>query len=82
MAGLVSGDAFSTSGDQIGLPPGELLKLRGTDFAMPGSFTLSYSHAAVRIVSPKNRQQFGEQHFVNRYNPNAIERLRLWEWVL
>lgn len=35
------------------LRPGELLRLKDTDFALPGDFALSQSHAAIRIVSPK-----------------------------
>lgn len=58
------------------LRPGELFRLRGTDFALPGDFSLSQHHAAVRIVSPKNRRQFGEEQFVALQNPNTIAWLR------
>ena len=54
------------------LRPGELLRLRGTDFALPGEFSLSQSHAAIRIISPKNRRQFGNEQFVPLQNPNTI----------
>lgn len=58
------------------LRPGELLKLRCADFALPGSFTLNHSKAAVRIISPKNRRQFGDQQFVHLSHPNTIAWLR------
>lgn len=58
------------------LRPGELLRLRGADFALPGDFSLSQSHAAIRIVSPKNRRQFGDEQFVALQNPNTIAWLR------
>lgn len=58
------------------LRPGELLRLKGADFALPGDFSLSQNHAAVRIVSPKNRRQFGDEQFVALQNPNTIAWLR------
>lgn len=59
------------------LRPGELLKLKHSDFSFPGSFTNSHSHASIRVAAPKNRRQFGEQQFVTLGNPSAIEWLRL-----
>lgn len=58
------------------LRPGELLRLKGTDFALPGDFSLSQDHAAIRIISPKNRRQFGDEQFVTLRNPNTIAWLR------
>eukprot|EP00438_Fugacium_kawagutii_P016097 Skav225960 [mRNA] locus=scaffold6030:92380:95743:- [translate_table: standard] len=58
------------------LRPGELLRLKGSDFALPGEFSLSQNHAAVRIISPKNRRQFGDEQFVTLKNPNTIAWLR------
>lgn len=58
------------------LRPGELLRLKGTDFALPGDFSLSQNHAAIRIVSPKNRRQFGDEQFVGLQNPNTIAWLK------
>ena len=58
------------------LRPGELFKLRWNDFALPGSFSMSQSHAALRIISPKNRRQFGDEQFVILQNPNTIEWIR------
>lgn len=55
------------------LRPGKLFKLRWNDFVLPGSFSMSRSHAALRIVSPKNRRQFGDEQFVTLQNPNTIE---------
>ena len=61
------------------LRPGELLKLQWNDFSLPGSFTLGQQHAAVRIISPKNRRQFGAQQFVILKNPSTIYWIRaLW----
>lgn len=54
------------------LRPGELLQLQHSDFALPGSFSLGQNLAAIRVVSPKNRRQFGEQQFVTLSNPNCI----------
>ena len=54
------------------LRPGELMKLCWEDFALPDSFTLGQRHAAVRIISPKNRRQFGAQQFVALKNPSVV----------
>lgn len=58
------------------LHPGELLKLRHSDFALPGSFSLSQSQAAIRMEAPKNRRQFGQQQFVSLKNSNVIAWIR------
>ena len=58
------------------LRPGELLKLRHSDFALPGSFSLSQSQAAIRIEAPKNRRQFGQQQFVSLQDANVIAWVR------
>ena len=58
------------------LRPGELVKLCHTDVCLPGSFTLCQNHAALRVVSPKNRRQFGEHQFVLLKHANAVEWLR------
>ena len=39
---------------------------------LPGSFTLCFDHAAIRVSSPKNRRQFGDQQFVLLKHPNAV----------
>lgn len=54
------------------LRPGELMKLKHNDFAMPGQFNLSNSKVAIQVTSPKNRRQFGDSQFVCLQNPNAI----------
>ena len=59
------------------LRPGELLKLRHADVCLPGSFTLCQNHAALRVMSPKNRRQFGEHQFVLVKHSNTVEWLRL-----
>lgn len=56
--------------------PGELLKLKHSDFSMPGNFTFSQPFAAIRVASPKNRRQFGLEQFVLLRNPCTVERLR------
>lgn len=58
------------------LRPGELFRLKGSDFALPGDFSLSQNHAAIRIISPKNRRQFGDEQFVTLKNPNTMAWLR------
>lgn len=54
------------------LRPGELMKLKHSDFALPGQFNLSNSMAAIQITAPKNRRQFGDHQFVSLKNPNTI----------
>ena len=54
------------------LRPGEILRLRHSDIAMPNNFVLCEKHAAIRIVSPKNRRQFGDNQSVLLRNRNAI----------
>ena len=54
------------------LRPGEILRLCHSDIAMPNNFVLCEKHAAVRILSPKNRRQFGDSQFVLLKNRNAI----------
>ena len=54
------------------LRPGELMKLKHSDFAMPGQFNLSNSKVAIQVTSPKNRRQFGDSQFVCLQNPNTI----------
>lgn len=56
--------------------PGELLKLRHSDFSLPGDFTFSQPFAAIRIANPKNRRQFGLEQFVLLRNPCTIQKLR------
>lgn len=58
------------------LRPGELLRLKGVDFALPGVFSLSQSQAAIRVVAPKNRRQFGAEQFVTLSNQNTIAWIR------
>ena len=58
------------------LRPGELLRLRHSDFSMPGDFSLGQNHGAVRIVAPKNRRHFGMEQFVMVKHPNVIMHLR------
>lgn len=58
------------------LRPGELFKLLWSDLALPGEFSLSQAQAALRVVSPKNRRQFGDEQFVSLSNQNTIEWLR------
>ena len=58
------------------LRPGELLRLKGNDFALPGEFSLSQSRAAIRVISPKNRRQFGAEQFVSLSNANTIAWIR------
>ena len=58
------------------LRPGEIFKLLWSDLALPGDFCLSQAHAAIRVVSPKNRRQFGNEQFVSLTNGNTIEWLR------
>ena len=58
------------------LRPGELFRLKHSDFAFPGMFFLSQAHAAVRVVSPKNRRHLGAEQFVALKNPNSIAWLR------
>ena len=59
------------------LRPGEICKLRHTDFAMPGELSMGSGQAAVRVTSPKNRRQFGGQQFVSLSHPNVIAWLNL-----
>ena len=59
------------------LRPGELCRLRHSDFAMPGDLSVGRSNTAVRIISPKNRRQFGEQQFVTMVHPNVVLWLRM-----
>ena len=54
------------------LRPGEILRLCHADIALPNNFVLCEKHAAVRILSPKNRRQFGDSQFVLLKNRNAI----------
>lgn len=54
------------------LRPGEIFRLRHSDIAMPNNFVLCEKHAAIRIISPKNRRQFGDSQFVLLRNRNAI----------
>lgn len=54
------------------LRPGEILRLCHSDIALPNNFVLCEKHAAVRILSPKNRRQFGDSQFVLLKNRNAI----------
>ena len=54
------------------LRPGELINLAHSDIALPGTFVTSQRHAALRVVSPKNRRQFGEHQFVLLKHSNAI----------
>lgn len=54
------------------LSPGELINLVHADIALPGTFVTSQRHAALRVVAPKNRCQFGEHRFVLLKNSNAI----------
>ncbi len=58
------------------LRPGELLKISLSDISLPEDLSLSQGQAAIRIVSPKNRRQFGEFQFVSLKNPSTIARLR------
>ena len=58
------------------LRPGELLRLRHKDIAMPSSFVLCEQHVAFKIVSPKNRRQFGDNQFVLLKNRNCIAWLK------
>lgn len=58
------------------LRPGELMRLRHSDFAMPGDFSLGQTHGAVRNVAPKNRRHFGAEQFVMVKHPNVIMHLR------
>ena len=58
------------------LRPGELMKLQCSDVALPGSFTLNHAKAAIRIISPKNRRQFGNEQFVHLAHPHTIAWLR------
>ncbi len=58
------------------LRPGELFRLCPGDFALPGSFSLSQDRAAIRIISPKNRRQFGDSQFVTLLNPSCIAWIR------
>ena len=54
------------------LRPGELMRLTHADIALPGSFVVCEQHAAIRILSPKNRRQFGESQFVLVKNSNTV----------
>ena len=54
------------------LRPGEIFRLKHCDVAMPSGLTLCEQHAAIKIVSPKNRRQFGESQFVLLCNRNTI----------
>ena len=58
------------------LRPGEILRLRHCDVALPTGFVLCDPHAALKIVSPKNRRQFGESQFVLVKNRNTIHGLK------
>ena len=58
------------------LRPGELFRLCPLDFSLPGSFSLSQNRAAIRIISPKNRRQFGDSQFVSLLNPSSIAWIR------
>lgn len=58
------------------LRPGELFRLCPLDFSLPGSFSLSQNRAAIRIISPKNRRQFGDSQFVTLLNPSSIAWIR------
>lgn len=58
------------------LRPGELCKLKHSDFVLPDDFALGQAQAAIRIVAPKNRRQFGAEQFVTLKNPNVICGLR------
>ena len=58
------------------LRPGELLRIGVSDISLPEDLSLSQGQAAIRIVSPKNRRQFGEFQFVSLRNPSTIARLR------
>lgn len=59
------------------LRPGELCRLRHSDFALPGDLSVGRVNTAVRIISPKNRRQFGEQQFVTMMHPNVVLWLRM-----
>ena len=54
------------------LRPGELMRIHHSDVSLPGSFIMCERHAAIRIVSPKNRRQFGENQFVLVKHENCI----------
>ena len=58
------------------LRPGELCKLKHSDFALPDDFALGQAQAAIRITAPKNRRHFGAEQFVTLKNPNVICGLR------
>ena len=73
------------------LRPGELLRLTHEDISLPGSFIMTRSHGALRITSPKNRRQFGENQFVLVKHENTLAWLArvhdknsinkaLWKW--
>ncbi len=59
------------------LRPGELCRLKHSDFAMPGDLSVGRSNTAIRINAPKNRRQFGEQQFVTLTHPNVVMWLRM-----
>ena len=58
------------------LRPGKLPKLKHCNVTLPGDFTLSQPHAALRIASPKNIRHFGQDQFVFVRNPNTIAWLK------
>lgn len=59
------------------LRPGEICQLRHSDFALPGELSMGSGIAAIRVTSPKNRRQFGEQQFVSLSHPSVIAWLRM-----
>lgn len=58
------------------LRPGELVKLRKQDIALPGDFAFGQPQAAIRIEAPKNRRHFGKEQFVTLKHPNVISWLK------
>ena len=58
------------------LRPGELVKLKRQDVALPGDFAFGQPQAALRIEAPKNRRQFGKEQFVTLRHPNVISWLK------
>jgi len=58
------------------LRPGELMKLKKDDIALPGDFSFGQPQAALRIDAPKNRRHFGKEQFVTLKHPNVISWLK------